>query len=681
MRREIFRRGFVPSTSWSWISLSTENSFAEQWITTLIHILMKHIVNRTLSVVVIFSFLGCATSQSTQHKKETTASLLSQAPTSHTDNAFYLYTESLFRRKGGDLDGALQLLKQAIIKDPDSMYLKRELVQLYWQLKDTKNAMIVIEELISQAPEDVDNLILYARINHMIKKLDIAKSAYEKVLSLAPEHKGIYLILGGIYSDEGKLDFALQIYHKLIKEFPDYFAGYFVLGQTYAMRGNFYKAEASFLKALELEPKLDDARYELINLYKTYVKDDIVITIKPGDTITKICQTLYNGYDDTIKKAIVAANPHINDVDEIHVGQQVVFPRLSLKDDKGRHIGDKFKIIKYYKEILSQYPDDIRAAMGLGYFHYEMGNKKEAEKIFKNLGRRSQTDHDVIDFVVRYYLDEKEYDAAVVIMEGMAKGAVDKEEINYILSLAYYGKNDRSNALACLLKIPSDSKFFDKVVDHVYYLYSEEGEIKEAIDFLNQAISAKPENSDFRLYLGKLYEETEEYHKAQHVLEKGIALDPENPKLHFLLGIIFDKAGKKKDAISMMKEVIRISPKDATALNYLGYTYADMGENLDEAKALVEKALEYKPNDGYITDSLGWIYYKKGDYKKALEVLLKAVELVPDDPTILEHLGDIYLRLNNRKEALEMYQRSLKNTQDQTEPIQKKIQDLIDEGL
>ena len=639
-------------------------------------------IPETCAVLIIF-FSGCATAPPTTDKpqKETTASLLSQAPASQTDNAFYLYTESQFRRKNGDLDGALQLLKQAILKDPDSTYLKRELVQLYWQLKDTQNALVVIEELIDEEPDNVDNLILYARINHMLKNMEIAKSAYEKVLSLDPEHKGIYLILGGIYTDEGNMDFALQIYQKLIQQFPNYFAGYFVIGQTYAMRGNFYKAEQSFLKALELEPQLDDARYELINLYKTYVKDDVVITIKPGDTITGICQKLYNGYDETIRKAIVAANPHINNVNDIHVGQQIVFPRLSLKDEKGRHIGDKFKIINYYKEILTRYPDDIRAAMGLGYFYHEMGNTREAEKIFTELGRRSQTDPDVLDFVIRYYLDEKDFDAAIVILENMAKGAGGKDDINYILALAYYGKNDRDSALKYLLKIPPESKFFDKAVEHVYYLYSENDDVDKAIAYLDTAIKARPENSDFRIYIGKLYEETGAYAEARHILEKGIELDPENPKLHFMLGVILDKSGDRDGAIFMMKEVIRISPEDATALNYLGYTYADMGENLDEAQHLVEQALHHKPNDGYITDSLGWIYYKKGDYEKALEVLKKAVELVPDDPTILEHLGDVYLKVNNRQKALEMYKRSLANTEGQKDNIEKKIQDLIDEGL
>jgi Flp pilus assembly protein TadD len=82
-----------------------------------------------------------------------------------------------------------------------------------------------------------------------------------------------------------------------------------------------------------------------------------------------------------------------------------------------------------------------------------------------------------------------------------------------------------------------------------------------------------------------------------------------------------------------MRKVIALDPKNANALNYLGYTYADLGQNLDEAEQLVIEALKYKANDGFITDSLGWVYYKKGEYTKALDYLRKAHELVPDDPT------------------------------------------------
>ena len=129
-----------------------------------------------------------------------------------------------------------------------------------------------------------------------------------------------------------------------------------------------------------------------------------------------------------------------------------------------------------------------------------------------------------------------------------------------------------------------------------------------------------------------------------------------------------------------MRKVIAIDPKHSNALNYLGYTYADLGQNLDEAEQLIKEALKYKPNDGYITDSLGWVYYKKGDFEKALKYLQKAVDLVPDDPIMLEHLGDAYLKLNDKVNALKYYKKSLQHREKDKEALEEKIRAITENG-
>jgi len=90
--------------------------------------------------------------------------------------------------------------------------------------------------------------------------------------------------------------------------------------------------------------------------------------------------------------------------------------------------------------------------------------------------------------------------------------------------------------------------------------------------------------------------------------------------------------------------------------------------------------LKYKPDDGYITDSLGWVYYKKGEYEKALEYLQKAIGIVPDDPIMLEHLGDAYLKLNDKTNALKFYKKSLENKEKDKEELEKKIRELSGNG-
>jgi tetratricopeptide (TPR) repeat protein len=108
----------------------------------------------------------------------------------------------------------------------------------------------------------------------------------------------------------------------------------------------------------------------------------------------------------------------------------------------------------------------------------------------------------------------------------------------------------------------------------------------------------------------------------------------------------------------------------------LGYTFADLGRNLDEAERLVQEAMKHKPNDGYITDSLGWVYYKQGQYDKAVHFLLEAVRLVPDDPVILEHLGDAYLKLNDHQNALKYYRRGLEKKDSDRSGLEQKIRSL-----
>ncbi|CAD7782784.1 MAG: Photosystem I assembly protein Ycf3 [Candidatus Methanoperedenaceae archaeon GB50] len=125
----------------------------------------------------------------------------------------------------------------------------------------------------------------------------------------------------------------------------------------------------------------------------------------------------------------------------------------------------------------------------------------------------------------------------------------------------------------------------------------------------------------------------------------------------------------KDMCIKEMRQTISLDPNHAEALNYLGYTYAEMGENLEEAERLIKRALEIKPEDGYIIDSLGWVYYQRGEYKKALEILKKAHKLASKDPIITEHLGDVYSKNGLYQEALKYYRQALKLKPDNPENI------------
>ena len=119
-----------------------------------------------------------------------------------------------------------------------------------------------------------------------------------------------------------------------------------------------------------------------------------------------------------------------------------------------------------------------------------------------------------------------------------------------------------------------------------------------------------------------------------------------------------------------MQQVLALDPENVNALNYVGYSWAERGEKLEEAETLIRRALEISPDDGYITDSLGWVYYKMAEslfaesrkeealglLERAKEHLLQAVEMTGGDSVVSEHLGDVMLLRGDKRGALDYYE-------------------------
>jgi tetratricopeptide (TPR) repeat protein len=286
----------------------------------------------------------------------------------------------------------------------------------------------------------------------------------------------------------------------------------------------------------------------------------------------------------------------------------------------------------------------------------------------------------VIKTVVQQYIEQKKYAESILILEGMLASVPDSSELHYVAGIACEGLEQREKAIAHFKKISPSVKFYSGVVAQVSFWYQEQGKITEAIEFIQSSIQKNPENAEFRLYLATFYEENGELDKAVESLQYGLNLDQENDQLYFRLGVVYDKMNRKNDSIEAMKSALKQDPNNPSTLNYLGYTYADMGQNLDEAEDLIQQALTFKPDDGYIIDSLGWVFYQKGEYQKALEYLEKAAQMVPDDPTILEHTGDTYLKLNLPRKALECYRLALIKKNKDNATLLSKIQELEKKG-
>ena len=140
-------------------------------------------------------------------------------------------------------------------------------------------------------------------------------------------------------------------------------------------------------------------------------------------------------------------------------------------------------------------------------------------------------------------------------------------------------------------------------------------------------------------------------------------------------------AGQEDIAVDYMFAVLEVRPWDATALNFIGYSWAERGIRLDEAEQMVLAALEIRPDDGNIQDSLGWVYYNGARYPEAAIWLERAVEREPDSAVIIDHLADAYRALGLTEQALEQYRQALVHADEElASQIEKKIAELEQDG-
>jgi len=182
----------------------------------------------------------------------------------------------------------------------------------------------------------------------------------------------------------------------------------------------------------------------------------------------------------------------------------------------------------------------------------------------------------------------------------------------------------------------------------------------------------------------QIHQQGERYEEAIPYLERVVEQDPESIVTLFALGAAQERSGRVESAVATFERLLELAPGYAPALNYLGYTWAERGEQLERALEMTRRAVSLEPNNGAYVDSLGWVYFQLGRYQEAREHLEWAVRLVPDDPTLREHLGDLYVALQDVERARASYRQALDlgiEEIEQVDQLRRKLETLEQKGL
>jgi len=232
-------------------------------------------------------------------------------------------------------------------------------------------------------------------------------------------------------------------------------------------------------------------------------------------------------------------------------------------------------------------------------------------------------------------------------------------------------------------KIPSSSPWARFAEFQIGLNLADMKRYDEAVSHLKSVLEEDP--SDIRAYLslGRVYTAQEDFKSAAELYDEAVeVLGPPQPQhwnIYYQRGIAYERLKQWPKAEPNFKEALKLYPDHPQVLNYLGYSWIDMNMNLEEGMRLIKRAVELRPSDGYIVDSLGWAYYKLGNYDKAVENLERAVSLQPEDPVLNDHLGDAYWRTGRKLEALYQWSHALSLEPD--EDLKKKVEEKLEKGL
>jgi len=223
------------------------------------------------------------------------------------------------------------------------------------------------------------------------------------------------------------------------------------------------------------------------------------------------------------------------------------------------------------------------------------------------------------------------------------------------------GMDDIDSARLAYNMVPPSSPEYSNARAKLAWSYQTAGDKDTAMRLAADAVAANPNDRDAAITEADLLRANDHYVEAAQVLNRLIAAEGAKPdwRLLYMRGVSLERSGDWPAAEKDLTQALAQQPDEPELLNYLGYSWIDRGERLSEALDMVRRASEADPHSGAMVDSLGWAYYRLGDYPKAVQKLEEAVELDAGDPEINNHLGDAYWKVGRRDEAVFQWRRVL----------------------
>jgi Flp pilus assembly protein TadD len=507
------------------------------------------------------------------------------------------------------------------------------------QSEAAEHAIEQYREVFRLDPTDSESALWLARLYRLRNAHEKAEEVLRGLLKQDPENEAAVEQLTQLLLDEGKSADAVLLLEGITSRNPSPTL-LDLLGDAYTQTHDLPKAEDAYRKATDLDPTelshqrglgqtlLSEEKFaEALTVYQKLadlMPDDSDVYLRLAQIYRELHQL------DHAEEYLLKARQYAPGSLEVMYNEAMLYEAQGRFDDAIRVLSDAVTGLKSQSTMV---PSRHRS---LAILYQQLG---------------------------QLYRDTQNYQAAIYTYEELGHlGEEEDRRARMLIMDTYRAAKDLPKALQtgkeALAKYPSDPG----VRTSNALLLGENGQTDEAVKILRAQLSKSESDRDIYLNIAQVYERGRRYKEAEDAAHTAEVLPGEprdNEMVWFLLGAIYERQKFYDRAEEEFKKALAANPHDAPVLNYYGYMLGDLGIRLDEAEALVQRALKEDPHSGAYLDSLGWIYFRENKLAEAEATLRQAVQRESHDATIRSHLGDVLAKSGRMDLAAIEWEKSL----------------------
>ncbi len=583
-------------------------------------------MRKIIAALLFLSIVACSTTEKTvKDTVENKSQREANAPdsTDIKNAASDLVVDGALAEMQGNYAEAILDYQEALKLDP-SPGLHYTIAKSYLKLKKINPALHHARTAVKEDPTDTEYLSLLGHIYFISNKVDSAQAVFEKIVDIDSTDYNAYYNLGLLYEQNKPLK-ALEVYNKLLDIAGPQWSVLVKIAELNERLGNVEQTIAT----IENLAKLDPSNLKLQELLiESYVK------VEDFEKAQKLLDDVLLLYPD---------NPHL-----IEMKAQAY-----IQEEKWEAGAKEYIKIIHNKKI----PFETKVEISAGFAREAMNDSSLipiAEMVLTEIDKDS-TDWQVNSLLGEIYRIDGQDSLSIESFKKAASLAEWNSQVWSSLGIGLFEAGRYEEAVEEMTKALKNFPN-DFVLNFVMgFSQSQLGDHKEAKKYLEKAVLLNPNDvnvlSVYAFTLNQLKEEDE----ALKYVNKSLALDPNNSQLLGMAGMIYDGKKMWAECDSAYQKAIRLDSTNVLLLNNYAYSLAERGIKLDEALKMVSYSVEKEPENSSYLDTIGWVYFKLGDYDKAEKYIDKALEFDGANAVILEHLGDVKFKKGEKDKALELW--------------------------